>query len=160
LELNNSKKLTNIIEINSLLENFYVISISKVFSVSNDINRKDSINIQGKIRSIPALNNIYKLKVKQENDILNIVSALTLDPLVEYAEPNYIIYSIGTYPDDPIYLTGAQWHIDTVKAPQAWDINISDTSQIIGIIDTGVDWDHPDLDDNIWTNWDDILVMV
>jgi len=57
-------------------------------------------------------------------------------------------------PNDPLY--SQQWYLPAVNAPEAWDSVTGDTSQIIGIIDTGVDWDHPDLDDNIWTNWNEI----
>ena len=62
--------------------------------------------------------------------------------------------STTVVPNDPMY--SQQWYLPAVNAPEAWDSVTGDTSQIIGIIDTGVDWDHPDLDDNIWTNWDEI----
>ena len=41
-------------------------------------------------------------------------------------------------------------------AYEAWDLPRSDTDIIIGIVDTGVNWDHPDLADNIWENTDEI----
>jgi len=63
---------------------------------------------------------------------------------------------MNTYPNDALYQSGEQWYIDAVNAPAAWDSVTCDTSQIIGIIDTGVDWDHPDLDGNIWKNWGEI----
>ena len=47
------------------------------------------------------------------------------------------------------------WHIDAVGAPAAWD-TVTGAGQVIAILDTGVDWDHPDLDDNIWTNPNEI----
>jgi len=78
------------------------------------------------------------------------------DPSIEFAEPNFIFHITDTYPDDPLYQDGSQWYIDAVNAPSAWDSVSSDTNQIIAVLDTGVDWDHPDLDDNIWTNWDEI----
>ncbi|NQS97390.1 MAG: S8 family serine peptidase [candidate division Zixibacteria bacterium] len=57
-------------------------------------------------------------------------------------------------PDD--HLAGDQWHLDPfpgVNAEAAWDSTTGDTLQIIGIIDTGVDWDHPDLAEKIWLNY-------
>ena len=57
--------------------------------------------------------------------------------------------------NDPLYLDGSQWYLDAIHAPEAWDLATGE-GQVIAIIDTGVDWDHPDLDDNIWTNPDEI----
>jgi len=57
-------------------------------------------------------------------------------------------------PNDPMY--SQQWYLPAVNALAAWDSTTGDTTQIIGIIDTGVDWTHPDLSPNIWTNWDEI----
>ena len=57
-------------------------------------------------------------------------------------------------PNDPLY--SQQWYLPAVNAPAAWDSTTSDSSQVIAIIDTGVDWDHPDLDGNIWTNWNEV----
>ncbi len=53
-------------------------------------------------------------------------------------------------PNDPLY--GQQWYIPAVHADAVWDSTTGDTSQIIAFLDTGIDWHHPDLADNIWTN--------
>jgi len=39
-----------------------------------------------------------------------------------------------------------------LNGPEAWDIFIGDSNQIIAVIDTGFDYNHPDLNDNIWVN--------
>jgi subtilisin family serine protease len=53
-------------------------------------------------------------------------------------------------PDDPLY--NQQWGISAIQADAVWDSTTGDTTQIIAILDTGVDWKHPDLSDNIWVN--------
>ncbi len=53
-------------------------------------------------------------------------------------------------PNDPLY--SQQWGIPATQVDAVWDSTTGDTSQIIAILDTGVDWKHPDLKDNIWLN--------
>jgi subtilisin family serine protease len=99
------------------------------------------------------------------------------DPNVEYAEPNYIFSIVDdnpvsrvlteeeagrrsnsvvakeqsvVVPNDPLY--SQQWYIPAVQVDAVWDSTQGDTTQIIAFLDTGVDWHHPDLVDNIWTN--------
>ncbi len=53
-------------------------------------------------------------------------------------------------PDDP--LLPEQWHLARVDAPGAWDVTTGTPAVIVAVLDTGVDVDHPDLRENIWTN--------
>ena len=105
---------------------------------------------QGYIEA-PNLHNIYRLSFDEALSVEMMVQAYSEDPNVEYAEPDYLMRMMETTPDDPMY--SQQWHHAAVNAPALWDSTTGDTSQIIGIIDTGVDWDHPDLAENIWINW-------
>jgi subtilisin family serine protease len=49
-------------------------------------------------------------------------------------------------------LTAAEWWLRQISAFDAWDISHGDSGIVIGIIDTGVDYLHPDLAANIWHN--------
>ncbi|PLX32274.1 MAG: hypothetical protein C0600_03325 [Ignavibacteria bacterium] len=71
------------------------------------------------------------------------------DPSVEYAEP-YYIFPFHYTPNDT--RLAQQWAIDVMKLKEAWDITKGDSTIIIGDVDSGVDWTHPDLAENIWTN--------
>ena len=74
---------------------------------------------------------------------------------VEWVEP-YYIYKTTLEPNDPRYQDGTQWYLDSISVSKAWDITTGSEDIIIAIIDTGVDWDHPDLAANIWNNEDEI----
>ncbi len=68
---------------------------------------------------------------------------------VEWAEPKYV-QELAFVPNDPHY--SSQWNLSIINAENAWDISQGDTNVVIGIVDTGIDWDHPDLAANIWIN--------
>ena len=91
--------------------------------------------------------------VSQTTDIELLAIRMKSSPFIEYAEPNYFV-EINAIPNDPLY--SQLQHLPQVKAPQAWDVSQGDTSVIIAILDTGVDWDHPDLADAIWRNYNEI----
>lgn len=95
------------------------------------------------------LDRVFKIKLKLNQDPENVVSDYIKSGRVEYAEPNRI-YQLTATPDDTFY--GNQWGLLKVDAEDAWDIQQGDPSISVAVIDTGVDWDHPDLDANIWTN--------
>jgi len=59
-------------------------------------------------------------------------------------------------PDDQFW--GQQWNLDQTKLrmASAWDISTGNSSIIVGVIDSGCDYEHPDLTGNIWSGigWD------
>jgi len=87
------------------------------------------------------------------------------NPDVVYAEPNYIRYLNATTPNDPLF--SRLWGLNNngqsvygtsgtagadVDGPEAWDVTQGSNTVIIAVIDTGVDYNHPDLAGNIWSN--------
>ncbi len=82
-------------------------------------------------------------------DPFAVAEELSKSPLVEYAEPHYIYHEEST-PNDPGY--SQQNYLTQIKADTAWGITKGDSSVIIGIVDSGVDWLHPDLAANIHIN--------
>lgn len=83
--------------------------------------------------------------------------------LIEYAEPNYIVHAEAT-PNDPDFSklwamrndgsNGCSSGAD-VDAQGAWDIQTGGTV-VVAVIDTGVDYTHPDLAANMWVNGQEI----
>lgn len=86
------------------------------------------------------------------------------DPNVAYAEPNYILHVAAT-PNDPSFsqlwglqntgqsISGTAGVSDAdIKAVPAWDVTTGTPNVVVGVVDTGVDYTHPDLAANVWSN--------
>lgn len=77
------------------------------------------------------------------------------NPAVAFAEPDYIITadsgsSSGRIPDDPFY--DQQWSLQKIGVSIAWEVTTGLPDVLIAVVDSGVQLDHPDLADKIWTN--------
>ena len=87
------------------------------------------------------------------------------NPDVVYAEPNYIRYLNATTPNDSLF--SRLWGLNNtgqsvngtsgtagadVDGPEAWDVTQGSNTVVIAVMDTGVDYNHPDLAGNIWSN--------
>ncbi|MFH2051548.1 MAG: choice-of-anchor D domain-containing protein [bacterium] len=96
--------------------------------------------------------------------VFEAMAAYAGSPYIEYIEPNYALRLLNT-PNDPDY--GLLWGLNNtgqtggtpdadIDAPEAWDQFTGTGNVIVGIIDTGIDYTHPDLAANIWTNTGEI----
>jgi len=101
--------------------------------------------------NVPDLSRIYKIQLELESGYSpeEAVAAYNNDPQVEYAQLNHIV-SINLTPNDPLY--SQQWALPKIDAPVAWDISIGSSEVIVAVLDTGVDYNHRDLDNNMWVN--------
>jgi len=93
---------------------------------------------------------VYRLTLAPGSDVLAIADQLQEDPHVAWAEPDYLAYPTATNPNDPEFPN--QWALTQIDAPDAWDITTGSTTISIAIIDSGIDFTHPDLTDKIWIN--------
>jgi hypothetical protein len=93
-----------------------------------------------------------------------VIAALERDPRVRYAEPN-VRFHADELPNDPSFtelwgldnsgqaVNGLSGRADSdIDAPEAWAITTGSPDVTVGVIDTGVDYSHPDLAANIWIN--------
>ncbi len=75
-------------------------------------------------------------------------------PEVQFAQPDVLHRAVRAPPAPPGSLIpsdtkwSSQWHLPKVRAPQAWELWHGDGSALVAILDSGVDVDHPDLDDH------------
>lgn len=71
-------------------------------------------------------------------------------PTVEDAFPNHVWTINREVPNDEFY--PEQWALERIDALDAWDVTEGSSDVLVGIIDTGIEWDHPDLIGALWIN--------
>ena len=69
--------------------------------------------------------------------------------LVELVERHALRYPLE-FPNDPLF--NEQWSLPRISTPEAWKFTRCEPDLIIAVIDTGVDYHHPDLLENMWMN--------
>ena len=127
----------------------------------SDIREDIEKNIEGKIIRDYHYSGISVLKLTGEKSTEKAIRQLSKNPNVLYAEPNYIMRSASTYPNDTHFdwlwglnntgQSGGTINAD-IDAPEAWDITTGSGDIVVAVIDGGIDYFHQDLIDNIWTN--------
>jgi len=173
---------TGISSVDKVLEPYQTEAIEKVFKETREQRSRKTVrtirDFKGNEIEVPSLFNIYKLKFDTIWDAKQIIEDLQKDPNIEYAELNYLVYTSEVMksifihespsppnsvmspqnriitPNDPLY--NQQAGLFTTQINQVWDTITGDSTQIIAILDTGVDWLHPDLSENTWNNSDEI----
>ena len=95
---------------------------------------------------------VYVLTYSSPVSPWELARQISTNDIVEYAEPSFIYHPVGGQktPDDSLF--AQQKLMKTVQAEAAWDISEGSPTILIGISDTDIKWDHPDLIANIWIN--------
>ncbi len=96
------------------------------------------------------LSRFYVVTFGSSVDAFSVAEELSGLHAVQYAEPWYTYPLDVDPPNDPQF--ASQYGLTKIQAPQAWDVSQGDTNVVIGIVDTGVEVNHPDLSGNIWHN--------
>ena len=126
----------------------------------NSGNAKSGSNSLANICKLIDLSNLHRLFPSQNkssdfnldrifisevsSDKLNYaILILKSNEYIEYVEKVGKRKLYNFIPNDPYY--SSQYHLDKINMPQCWDVTLGDTSVVIGVIDSGLDFDHPDL---------------
>lgn len=116
------------------------------------------------LQEFQIVSNLQRVKLPPSLSVPEAIARYKSTPNVLYAEPNYIHkkdQNAQLTPNDPSFnqlwglhntgQTGGTPDAD-IDAVEAWDISTGSSSVVVFVIDTGVDYNHPDLTANLWNN--------
>lgn len=100
------------------------------------------------------------LEIGESDNLDQTIAELKKDPNVAFVQPNYLLSTTDTPQDDRF---AEQWGLNNqgqnsgtsgvdVGAMEAWNASMGNRSVLVGVLDTGIDIDHPDLAESIFTN--------
>jgi hypothetical protein len=113
------------------------------------------------LKRFTSVGNLEKIRLPEGTSIDAAIKQYRTMASVEYAEPNYIVRALQSpiVPNDPYF--NQQWSLRNtgqtggtsgadIQAPQAWSITKGSSNVVVAVIDSGVDYTHPDLASQIW----------
>jgi subtilisin family serine protease len=108
--------------------------------------------------TLPDLTNVFRVDVPTALDLEVVAAEFRRDPHVDYAHPNYEVAATYT-PNDPyLYSNGSWgqsgsdlWGLKKLGAETAWN-SARGAGIVVAVIDTGLDFTHPDIQGNVWSN--------
>lgn len=153
--------------IDALFEELGVDSVEQLMPMTGHKNVGRRVKAyNGSEVEVKNLSKLYRLTLKAEKEqtMFEAIDKLKAQEEVEFAEPNYLVYTMALpyddsiptadqaiYTQEPLY--SQQWGLKAINLPNLWDKpKRSSKRPVIAILDTGVDIEHPDLAANIWTN--------
>lgn len=148
---------------NDFVPGEYVVRLKPNMVMTNNVSMASMLGSYVKT-TIPSLN-IVVVKRPVFETIDSAVKTLGANSFVEIVEPNYI-YHMNKESNDPDF--SKLWGLKNVgqkdpkgqvgvagvdiDAVKAWDITTGSDKMVVAVIDTGIDYNHPDLKENLWTN--------
>ncbi len=133
------------------------------FKAGTPASLREAVLTASKARAVRRLSrfDVFVVRIPDDASVEELAYAFGRNPFVQYAEPNYLCRASVT-PNDLLFkyqygLSNSGQMIGTVpggpqgkpsadiKAPQAWEETTGTAEVVIAILDTGVDFGHPDL---------------
>lgn len=126
-------------------------------SAQSKLSGRFGAKVQYRSKSVPGLRVV---EIPESVTASEALQAYRADPAVEFAEPDQRL-SLRLLPDDPDF--GKLWGLHNIgqdggsndadiNAPEAWDITQGSDTVVVAVLDTGIDYTHVDLVDNMWVN--------
>ncbi|MEG4581527.1 S8 family serine peptidase [Microcoleus sp. MON1_C5] len=134
--------IPDVINVPNLVPGTYYVQVSSFFNNSTNYNLNCSAISIPVVPDITTTNGVYNT-----NYGYGLVNA--------NAAVSHTLNRSSLFPDIPD-LGGNKWALDVINAPEVWNQNITGNGIVVAVVDTGVDYTHPDLDGNIWQNTDEI----
>ncbi|MFC2103130.1 S8 family serine peptidase [Bacteroidota bacterium] len=120
------------------LNNPLEAQINKVDYLAKGLGREDEV-----------LSRIVKVSFENSVNESSVFALQNLDPSIEYIQKS-TTYKMDFVPNDT--LLGEQWALEKIQAFDAWEKTTGVDSVLLAIIDTGIDFLHPDLENKIYIN--------
>ena len=132
----------------ALMNQMGIQDLTKIFPEEQPLTRE--YNARGE--KMVDLSLIYECTFSNEMPLQQALNKAAMVGLFEYVVPKTICRYLYTVSDPS---AASQYHLATIKATTAWDISKGDTNVVIGNVDAGIDYTHPDLVKNIKYNPND-----
>ena len=94
----------------------------------------------------------FLLRVPAGKTVTEMIDLLNKDLNILYVEPNFVMKTMATIPDDEHY--NKQWGPGMIELDKAWDLEKGSPDITVAVLDTGIDLNHPDLKDNLIRGFD------
>ena len=149
--------------VDAVFEKIGATDVEQLMPLTKSGNRPSLLkSINGGTVNSADMQQLYRIKFDEAKaeSVMKAVEEVEELAEIEYAEPNYIVYALQAdtestdaqkYESEPLFKE--QWAFNAINLKNVWTKKkITDKRPVIAILDTGVDTEHPDLADNIWTN--------
>jgi len=124
-----------VIGLNVMRPNSYPELVDLVTSNGGEL--VNTVSMNGKVRAVVAS--------IPHGAVSTFASEVEMSRFSRYIEPN-VRFELDLVPNDPDWLK--QWGPVKIETDDAWDTQTGDPSVVVAVVDTGVDWNHPDLISN------------
>ena len=120
------------------------------FRNTDEVNKLDLASFGLQLIQTPAnIRGIIVTRIPEGQDFDSKLLELRSHPLFKSVEPNYLVKA-AVIPNDTLF--NKQWYLSHINIPSAWDLYQGNSDILVAVLDTGVNYNHPDLLDRIWIN--------